>query len=292
MPELAHAVPLRDQRRRLSVVATAGRDAPSLGWRHPVLRQAGSAIQFLLVVGLLAALLYRGGAALDYTWQWNRLPQFLVQFDNGQVIWGTLATGLLATLQIAACAMACALAMAVVTAAARLSRSVSARWLGRLYVEIIRNTPLLVQINIFYFVVAPIFGIGRFWAGVLCLALFEGAFAAETLRAGILAVERGQWEAAASLGLPLRATYRLVVLPQALRIMLPPLIGIAVALIKDSSIVSVIALFELTTAGRDAIATTFMSFEVWFTVAAIYLVICASLSLGVQAIERKLRRAA
>jgi len=136
-------------------------------------------------------------------------------------------------------------------------------------------------------VLAPILGIGRFWTGILCLSFFEASFAAEIIRAGIQSIPRGQWEASLSLGLGRYATLRLVILPQAVQLMLPPLTGQAVSLIKDSAIVSVIAVFDLTNEGRTIISDTFMSFEIWFTVAALYLAVTMSLSGVASWLERR-----
>jgi len=111
----------------------------------------------------------------------------------------------------------------------------------------------------------------------------------EIFRAGIQSVGRGQWEAAKSLGLSPFDVYRDVVLPQALRLVLPPLTGLVVNLIKHSAIVSAIAIADLTTAGRNVVADTFMSFEIWFTVAAIYLALTVTLSVFVSYLEHRLR---
>jgi polar amino acid transport system permease protein len=167
-----------------------------------------------------------------------------------------------------------------------LSHSIVGRSLARCYLEIIRNTPLLVQLYLFYFVIAPILGIERFWTGVFCLSVFEGSFATEIIRAGIQAVPAGQWEAAASLGLSRYVTMRRVILPQALRLIFPPMTGLAVSLIKHSAIVSVIAIFDLTNEARNVIADTFMTFEIWLTTAAIYLLITISLSIFVGYLEK------
>jgi polar amino acid transport system permease protein len=157
--------------------------------------------------------------------------------------------------------------------------------------QVVRNTPLLVQMFLFYFVLAPIFDIERFWTGVICLAFFEAAFISEIIRGGILSVSKGQWEAASALGLTGADVYGRVILPQALPIMLPPLTSAVVNLIKNSAIVSTIAIFDLTTEGRNVIADTFMSFEIWFMVAAIYLVLTLSLSGLVGVMERRAARA-
>ena len=250
---------------------------------------AGQTLQFLLLLALLVWLTIRGADAMGYNWQWYRIPKYLLRISDGRIIWGPLLRGAAQTLGISAWSLLLTVSLGLLTAILRLSDLVTGRILARCYLELIRNTPLLVQLNLFYFVVSPIFGIDRYWTGVLCLAVFEAAFASEIFRAGILSVPKGQWEASRSLGLSPAATYRLVVLPQALAIMLPPLAGLAITLVKHSAIVSVIALYELTTAGRDIISTTFMSFEVWFTVAAIYLAITLLLSLLAGWLERRLQ---
>jgi polar amino acid transport system permease protein len=265
--------------------AGAGR---GLSWARLNRSAAGQTLQFLLLLAILLWLTLRGADAMGYNWQWYRIPKYLLRIEDGRLIWGPLLRGAAATLGISAWSLVLTIALGLATAVLRLSDLLTGRILARGYLELIRNTPMLVQLNLFYFVVAPIFGIGRYWTGVLCLAVFEGAFASEIFRAGILSVPAGQWEASRSLGLSTYATYRKVVLPQALAIMLPPLAGLAITLVKHSSIVSVIALWELTTAGRDIISTTFMSFEVWFTVAAIYLVITLLLSLLATWLERRL----
>jgi polar amino acid transport system permease protein len=146
------------------------------------------------------------------------------------------------------------------------------------YLETIRNTPLLVQIFFLYFVMAPILDIGRFATAVLALSFFEGAYASEVIRSGIVAVPVGQWEAAHALGLDRFDAYRAVIIPQAIRRILPPLTSQAVSLLKDSALVSTIAVYDLTMEGRTIIAETFLTFEVWFTVAAIYLVLALFMS--------------
>ena len=140
----------------------------------------------------------------------------------------------------------------------------------------------------FYFVLGPILGLDRFFTAVLVLAVYEGAYTAEIFRSGIEAVPKGQWEAARTIDLSRFKMYRYVVLPQAVRLVLPPLTGIAVSLIKGSAIASVVAIFDLTTEGRNVISETFMTFEIWFTVAAMYLVLTTSLSFFVSYLERRL----
>ncbi|MBL8707507.1 MAG: amino acid ABC transporter permease [Rhodospirillales bacterium] len=244
--------------------------------------------QFAAFVALLLWAVLRGADSMAYNWQWYRVPRHLWRVVDGEVIWGPLLKGLVVTVQISLWATALALAIGLATALLRLSTSYSGRYLSIAYIELIRNTPLLVQLYVFYFILAPILGLPRFWTGVIALAAFEGAFAAEIIRAGILSIGQGQWDAASALGLSRGRSYRLVVLPQAFRIMLPPLAGVLVSLIKHSAIVSVIAVFDLTNEARNIISDTFMSFEIWFTVAAIYLAITVSLSMGIGVLERRL----
>ena len=247
-------------------------------------------LAFGIFIALLFLLVLRGADRMDYTWQWSRIAPYIVRNVDGELIAGPLLKGLRVTLEIAAMAVVIALPVGLVTALMNLSRSPVAILLARVYVEVIRNTPILLQILIFYFIVAKVLGINRWWCGVLTLAFYEGAFAAEIIRGSIVAVARGQWEASTSLALGRVDTFRYIVLPQALPLMLPPLTGVLVNLVKHSSIVSVIAIFDLTTEGRSVAADTFMSFEVWLTVAGLYLVVTISLSLAATWLERWLAR--
>ena len=243
------------------------------------------------MVGLVW-LTIEGAAGMGYNWQWYQIPRYFYRVIDEELIWGPLATGLVITIEISLYSMLLTLVLGLLTALLRMSNSLSGQVFARVYLETIRNTPMLVQIYVFYFVIAPVLGIDRFWTGVLCLGLFEGSFASEIIRAGINSVPRGQWEAASSVGLSRFSSYRYVVLPQAIPLMLPPMTGVLINLIKHSAIVSVIAVFELTTEGRNIIADTYMAFEVWLTVAGIYLVLTVSLSICVGYLERRLRQPA
>jgi polar amino acid transport system permease protein len=243
--------------------------------------------KFLLLAGLAVWLLMRGTDGLGYPWQWYRVPRFLLSFEGGAWTAGPLLTGLGVTLEISALSLVLSLLLGLAAALMRLSASWTARALARGYLELIRNTPLLIQIFFIYFVMAPVLDMGAFASAVLALSLFEGAYAAEIIRGGIVSLPRGQWEAAHSLGLGAWDTYGRVILPQALRRVLPPLAGQGISLIKDSSLVSTIAVYELTMEGQRIVSETFLAFEIWFTVAAVYLVITLSLSLAVRTLERR-----
>ena len=244
--------------------------------------------KFFLLAGLAVWILALGTREMGYHWQWYRIPRFLFTTDGGAWTAGPLLQGLGVTLEISALSLLCTLILGLTTALFRLSDSFSARAIARGYLELIRNTPLLIQIFFVYFVVAPVLNIGAFASAILALSLFEGAYAAEILRAGIVSLHRGQWEAAHSLGFGAFDTYRDVILPQAIRRVLPPLAGQGISLIKDSSLVSTIAIYELTMQGQRIVAETFLAFEIWFTVAAIYLILTFGLSLVVHMLERRM----
>ncbi|MCC1480860.1 amino acid ABC transporter permease [Roseibaca sp. Y0-43] len=272
-------------------VLATNRDRPPVGFN--VWRSAGIAWQIaqaLVVFAALGWLVWRGIDAMDYRWQWFRVEPFFYREIDGEIIWGPLVRGLILTIQISAIAGALAIVIGFLTALARLSGSFAGRVLAKAYLEAIRNTPLLVQLFLVYFVLAPIIGIERFWAGVLCLALYEGSFAAEIIRGGLRGIDRGQYEAADAVGLTAWDKYRYIIVPQSMPLILPPLTGLLISTIKHSAIVSVIALVELTTQGLNLVSNTFMAFEVWFIVAGIYLALTVSLSFAVSLLEHYLSK--
>ena len=231
---------------------------------------------------------YLGAENLGYNWQWYRIPRYLGTFEQG--IWqiGPLLRGLLITLKVVMASLLLSMVIGLLVALMRLTRSPVARALALIYLELVRNTPLLVQIFLIYFVLSPILGIERFTAAVLALSLFEGAYASEIFRAGILAIPLGQWEAAASLGMVPRQRYWHIVLPQALSNMAPPLTSQGISLIKDSALVSTSAIYDLSMRGQQLVAESFLTFEVWFTIALIYLCLTLSLSAVVRLLEWRL----
>ncbi|WP_394561348.1 amino acid ABC transporter permease [Aquipseudomonas alcaligenes] len=201
---------------------------------------------------------------------------------------GPLLWGLWTTLWISVASGALALVIGLVTGLCRLSSNPTLRDLSTVYVELVRGTPLLVQIFIFYFFIGTVLNLSREFAGVAALALFTGAYVGEIVRAGVQSVAKGQNEAARSLGLTAGQSLRHVILPQAFKRVLPPLAGQFISLVKDTSLVSVIAITELTKSGREAITTSFSTFEIWFCVAGLYLVINLPLSQIANRLERRL----
>ena len=244
---------------------------------------------YLFLMGCLAWLLVRGSQSLGYHWHWYRVPVYLLRTEGAAVSPGPLLQGLVVTLKISVISLILAFAIGLFTALLRLSNSFLGQTLARAYLETVRNTPLLVQLFFIYFVAAPVLGIQAFASAVLALSLFEGAYASEIFRSGIVSIHRGQWEAARSLGLSTWRIYRRVILPQALRQILPPLTGQGISLIKDSALVSTISIYDLTMQGRAIISETYLVFEIWFTVAAIYLGLTFSLSVLVRRLEGWMR---
>ena len=246
-------------------------------------------IQYLLLVAVVIWLMSISTSTLGYYWQWYRIPRYLFRIEDGRLVAGQLIQGLFFTFKISGISLVLAFAIGLATALIRLSGSFMGRIVSRVYLETIRNTPLVVQIYLMYFVIGPILGFGRFASAVAALCVFEGAYVSEIFRAGIVSLHKGQWEAAHSLGLSTFNTYRDVILPQAIRRILPPLTSQVITLIKNSALVSIVSLSDLALQARIIAADTFLTFEVWFTAAAIYLVILVTLSTVVFYMEKRFK---
>ncbi|BDX01259.1 ABC transporter permease [Marinomonas pontica] len=201
---------------------------------------------------------------------------------------GPIAEGLWVTIKISFISLIFAVLLGVMFGLMRVAHGQVWRNLAVTYVEVIRGTPLLVQIFIVYFFIGTVFDLDRFTAGVAALSIFTGAYVAEIVRAGIQSVPVGQMEAARSLGMNYVEAMAYVIMPQAIKRTLPPLAGQFINLIKDSSLVSVISITDLTKAGREVVSGSFAPFEVWFTVAVLYLVVTGGLSLLIQRLEKRL----
>ncbi len=247
-------------------------------------------IIFLIIMGFLFWLVSAGSEKLYYNWQWYRVKQFIFTFEQGQFTPGLLLQGLWITLKITGLSLVLTFIFGLIACLFRLSNSIIARFIARCYVETIRNTPLLVQLLFNYFVLSPILGISPFMTAVLTLSLFEGAYASEIIRAGIQSIDKGQWDSARSTGLNNFQTYFYIIIPQAYRFLLPPLTNQSVSLIKDSALVSTIAIYDLTMQGQVIISNTFLTFEIWFTVAAIYLAVALFITFMVSILEKYIQR--
>ncbi len=274
----------------------------------------------LLAGGGLAWLVLRAQASLPYAWDWSVLPQFLVYTaDDGTWRAGRILTGLLTTVRLSLWAGALALVLGTCAGLMRVSARLFWRLTGGAYVLCVRNTPPLVLIFLFSYFLSgqlisalgldmlvarlpevlrplaeacfgPLHQMPGFATAILTLGLIEGAYMAEIVRAGVQSVEQGQWDAASALGFSRRRTLVHVILPQALRRMLPPLTGQFVSTVKDSAIVSVISIPELTFQAQELVSATYRSFEVWTLVLVLYLALNLPCSLAARWLELRLGR--
>ena len=205
--------------------------------------------------------------------------------------------GLWLTLKVSLISIVFGIIIGLIGGLARISSNPALKWSAITYIELIRGSPLLVQIFIWYFVMGTLInnllvnqGIGQIpplWFGVAALASFTGAYVAEMVRAGIQSIHRGQTEAARSLGMTYTKSMLHVILPQAMLRIMPPLAGQFISLIKDSSLLGIIAIRELTKATREVVTTSLQPFELWFVCAFLYLILTFGLSMLLQYLERR-----
>lgn len=245
----------------------------------------------------------------NQTWSY-RVPTESLSVVDGEIIsigdvlgfhtqWkpGLLMIGLWLTLKLSVMATIFGIIIGVAGGLARISSNPALKWTSIVYVEIIRGSPLMVQILIWYFVLGTVindllvtYGLDQlsgFWYGVAALACFAGAYVTEIVRGGIQSIHRGQTEAARSLGMSYTQSMYHIILPQALRRILPPLAGQFISLIKDSSLLGIIAIQELTKAAREAVSASLQPFELYLALAVLYLVLTFTLSMFVQHLERR-----
>ena len=262
---------------------------------------------FGMVLALIAFITWRVNDVLVYNWDWGRVFGFVARIDDetGKLVSNILIEGLFTTIRLAIWSTILATIIGVVMGYWRRCNTLALRIISRIYVELIRNIPPIVFIFIFYFFISsqffPLLGLDslpsdglivesaffhvlfgtpnlfeNFIAGLICLAIFEGAYITEIVRAGIQSIEKGQWEAAKAIGLSHFSILRDVILPQAVRKILPPLAGQFITLIKDSAIVSLISIQELTFIAIEVAATTTRVFETWILVGLMYFFLCYS----------------
>ena len=214
-------------------------------------------------------------------------------FDMNLVVnsFPLLLIGAGVTIQITVLSTAIGFVIGLIVGVARISNLRVLRMLAEVYVEFFRGTPLLVQIFLFYFALPVITGqrIDPFIAAISVCGINSGAYVAEIFRAGIQSVDDGQMEAGRSLGMTWLQTMRYIIVPQAFKRVIPPLGNEFIAMLKDSSLVSVIGFEELTRRGQLIIAKTYGSFEIWMSVAVIYLVMTLTISRFVAYLERRYR---
>jgi polar amino acid transport system permease protein len=244
-----------------------------------------------LIVAFGLYIIYKVSAGLSYRWNWSAIPQYFFRYDpdSGNWVPNVLVEGFLTTIRLSVWATLFATFIGVVLGLFRVSQSLFKRLLGGTYVELIRTRGEKTQALMTFFFAQPSL-FTAFISALITLSIFEGAYITEIVRAGIQSIEKGQWEAADALGLSKWQRMRLVILPQAIQRILPPLAGQFISTIKDSSIVSVISIQELTFQGMELMSTTYFTFEIWITITGMYLILTLTCSLTIAKLETALRK--
>lgn len=238
------------------------------------------ALNFALALLLLAAVLTFSFHQFASPWNWSAIYKYRAKFVQGWIV----------TVLISLAALVCSTVIGLILALARRSRLLLLRSLSQVCVEVIRGTPLLVQLLIFFYVVADAFGMNnRYFVGVLTLSLFSGAYISEIIRAGIESVGKSQLDAARAVGFTRRQTYHYVIFPQALRQALPPLAGQFASLVKDSSLLSIIAINEFTLNAQEVNSYTYSTLESYIPLALGYLILTLPISLWTRWLENRSR---
>lgn len=294
---------------------------PRPGQRRRRWRWIDTVLLALALAGV-GYLVYRTNTVFNYRWEWHTVWPFIFRLDakTGSWVPNILVEGFLTTIRLAVWGILIAGVIGTLMGMARNSRRLFLRLLSGTYVLLVRNIPPVVFVFVFVFFVASqlmpkvaladqVAALDPFWKGVVtvlfgqiklldnfvlglvCLAAFSGAYVTEIVRAGIESVPRSQIEAAQSLGMSRWHIAVDVVLPQALRNVLPPMAGQFIQLIKDSSLVSLVSIQELSFMAQDVQVTTQRVFEVFVFVGIVYFVICFSLSRGFAWLEQRATRA-
>ena len=244
---------------------------------QPVARAAWI-FSWSLVALLAAAIFSFTFSQLHYDWNWQAIWHYRQKFLHSWLI----------TVALSVAALLTSLLIGLLGALARRSAVLPLRCAAVLYVEIVRGTPLLVQILILFYVVANAFGIeNRYFVGVLALSLFAGAYLSEMIRSGIESIRDSQLESARAIGLTPAQTYRYVIFPEVVRQLVPPLTGQFASIIKDSSLLSVIAVSEFTLNAQEVNAFTYSTLESYLPLAVGYLLLTLPISLLSRVLERR-----
>ena len=275
----------------------------------------------LLITGTAVFVFYRIKAGLNYKWRWEVLPQYIIRKNTtgSGFVPGLLLQGFFVTLKISVWSTLAATVIGTVMGIIRSGSGIFSKISGWLYVQVIRNIPPLVLVFIFYFFFSSYFieffrieqwtdslspAGGRilsvlfvppslfssFISAVITMSIYEGAYITEIVRAGINSVASGQWEASRALGLSGNQILKYIVLPQALKNILPPLAGQFISAIKDSAIVSVISIQELTFQGLEIMASTYLTFEIWITITILYFLMTFTCSIAFEKLFIYFRR--
>lgn len=246
--------------------------------RNKKVSSSVAAINFLLVCLGIVLVFWLSLQKIHATFDFSFLPEFRIR------IWD----GFLMTVGLSLASLVLSLLIGIASAAGQNSRLLPLRYLCYIYVKFIRGTPLIMQIYLFFYIVGTAWGIeNRFWAGVIILSIFEGAYIAEIIRGSLLSISDSQMEAAKAVGFTGKQTVRYVVLPQLIARTLPALTGQFASIIKDSSLLSMIAVIELTQTMREISATNFKLFECYLFLGGLYLCLTLPLSFISERLERR-----
>ncbi|MBC2705842.1 MAG: amino acid ABC transporter permease [Desulfobacula sp.] len=272
----------------------------------------------IFIIAAIFLFFSRMSSALDYKWGWDAIPSYFFFLDDatGKLKANILVKGFATTVKLSFWATLLGFLLGTISGVMGAKGSFEQRFVSRTYVETIRNIPSLVLVIIFYYFVSSQFldalyldqwlrsssqtvqqivgflfsepgQINAFISAVIALGIYEGAYVSEIVRGGIISIPDGQWEAAWSIGLSRQKTFLLVILPQTFRRVAFPLAGQFISTIKDSAIVSVISIQELTFQGMELMAATFLTFEIWITITFLYFILTFSLSRSVAFLEKK-----
>lgn len=268
-----------------------------------------------ILIFFVGWLYYRSAVGVHYKWQWSEAWTLIfTQRADGSLPY--FFQGLISTIRLSLWGMLLALSLGTLLGVARHSSVAIFRAPANAFVQIMRNIPPLVFVFIFYFFIAnqliPLLGLGtllrehsgeinslqavlfgpaNLWenllSGIVCVGLLSSAYVAEVVRSGLSNIPKGQWEAADSLGLSVWIKYRYVIAPQVLAAITPALAGQAISLVKDTSIVSLISIQEMTFVGTEIANSSGLIFEIWLIVGLCYLALCLSLSLFFKKLEKR-----
>ncbi|MDM8538529.1 amino acid ABC transporter permease [Desulfobacterales bacterium HSG17] len=280
-----------------------------------------SIVDIAVIVFIIAAVsifFLRMNSVLEYNWKWSAIPNYFFFWDEqaGKLKANILVTGFITTIKLSIWSTLIGFFLGTISGVMGAKGSFEQRFISRVYVETIRNIPSLVLVIIFYYFVSSqlldmlyldrwlrnssesiqqITGfffagpgqINTFLSAVIALGLYEGAYVSEIVRGGINSIPEGQWEASFSIGLSKTKAFLLVILPQTFRKVAFPLAGQFISTIKDSAIVSVISIQELTFQGMELMAATFLTFEIWITITVLYFILTFSISSMVALLENR-----
>ncbi|MFZ5570816.1 MAG: amino acid ABC transporter permease [Thermodesulfobacteriota bacterium] len=276
------------------------------------------AVVLMIVLAAVGLFLHRMVRVIQYQWEWGAIPSYFFRFDarTGVLRPNMLTQGFITTVKLSVWSMVMAFAIGSLCGVMRSRGGRFQRFVGWLYVNTVRNIPSLVLVFIFYFFISSqLFDtldldarlrespallrdlmewlftaeerINMFFSAVITLALYEGAYVTEIIRGGLSGIPREQWDAAYSLGLTPVQTFLRVIFPQTLRRVFSPLGGQFISTIKDSAIVSVISVQELTFQGMELMSATYLTFEIWITITLLYFGLTFSLSRFMAFLERR-----